>query len=91
MWGGSGLFLGNPRGEKSLSYFLALAPLPGPSRLSSRVSDARLGPHTRAVLTISPGPLPQADMGSGSPRDHTWTPREQLLRQRFQKMAVEAT
>ena len=68
-----------------------LFPVPGPSRLSSRVSEARLGPHTRAVLTISPGPLPQADMGSGSPRDHTWTPREWLLRQRFQKMAVEAT
>ena len=89
MWGGSGLFLGDPRREKTLSYFLSLAPLSGPSRLSSRVSEARLGPHTRGVLTISPGPLPQADTGAVSPRDHARGPRERLLRQGFQKMAVE--
>lgn len=57
-----------------------LFPVPGPSRLSSRVSEARLGPHTRDVLTISSGLLPQADTGAGSPRDHARGPRERLLR-----------
>ena len=57
-----------------------LFPIPGPRRLSSRVSDARLSPSSRDVVTVRPSLLPQAGTGAGSPRDHARGPRERLLR-----------
>lgn len=74
------MFLGDPWREKTLSCFPSLAPLPGPRRLSSRVSDARLSPSSRDVVTVRPSLLPQAGTGAGSPRDHARGPRERLLR-----------
>lgn len=85
------MLLGDPWREKTVSCFPSLAPLPGPRRLSSRVSDARLSPSSRDVVTVSPRLLPQADTGAGSPGDRARGPRERLLRQGFRKVALEAT
>lgn len=68
--------LRDPQQGKSLSTFLALAPLLAPvsSAVVSQMPGLALTPGL--CYPISPGQLPsEADMGSGSPRDHTWTPR----------------